>query len=60
LLFQHPYVQKAPAKLRGKVARHLAAKLSMAAKIDFYSKEYKADKLKKDLEEEIKKISKEK
>lgn len=61
LLFQHPYVQKSPSKLRGKVARHLAAKLSMAVKIDFYSKEYKADKLKKDLEEEIKKIlSKEK
>ncbi|MGC8812668.1 MAG: C/D box methylation guide ribonucleoprotein complex aNOP56 subunit, partial [Candidatus Aenigmatarchaeota archaeon] len=56
LLFQHPYVQKAPTKLKGKVARHLAAKLNMAAKIDFYSKEYKADKLKKDLEEEIKKI----
>ncbi|MEM5794366.1 MAG: hypothetical protein QXS48_01005 [Candidatus Aenigmatarchaeota archaeon] len=57
LLFQHPYVQKAPAKLKGKVARHLAAKLSMAVKIDFYSKEYKADKLKKELEEELKKIS---
>jgi nucleolar protein 56 len=56
LIFQHPYVQRAPLKLRGKVARHLAAKLSMAIKIDFYSKEYKAEKLKKDLEEEIKKI----
>lgn len=56
LLFQHPYVQKAPAKLKGKVARHLAAKLSMAIKIDFYSKENRAEILKKDLEEEIKKI----
>ncbi|MCS7105775.1 MAG: C/D box methylation guide ribonucleoprotein complex aNOP56 subunit [Candidatus Aenigmarchaeota archaeon] len=56
LLFQHPYVQKAPLKLRGKVARHLAAKLSMAVRIDFYSKEYKADKLKKEVEEEIRKI----
>jgi len=56
LIFMSPYVQKAPEKYRGKVARALASKLSMAAKIDFYSKEDRSEKLKKELEERIKEI----
>lgn len=56
LIFTHPLIQNAPKKHRGKVARALASKLSMAVKIDYYSKEYKGEKLKKDLEEKIKKI----
>jgi nucleolar protein 56 len=56
LLYNSPYIQKAPEKLKGKVARVLASKLSIAAKMDYYSKEYKADKLKKDLEERVKEI----
>jgi nucleolar protein 56 len=55
LIYNHPFVLNAPEKLKGKVARILASKLSIAAKLDFYSKEYKGDKLKKDLEEKIKK-----
>jgi RNA processing factor Prp31 len=37
-----PLVQKAPKELKDKVARVLAAELSMSTKIDFYSKKYKA------------------
>jgi nucleolar protein 56 len=35
-LFQHPLVHRAPYWQRGKVARALAGKLSIAARVDFY------------------------
>lgn len=56
ILYYHPLVLNAPEKLKGRVARVLASKLSIAAKMDFYSKEYKADKLKKEMDEKIRKI----
>ncbi len=39
LIFNHPLVQKVPKDKRGKAARQLANKLSMAARIDYFSKE---------------------
>lgn len=56
LLFTHQLIQNAPLKKRGKVARILASKLSIAAKIDFYGKKVKSAELKKNLDERIKKI----
>ena len=56
LLFNHQLIQNTPEKFKGRVARVLASKLSIAAKMDYYSKEYKGDKLKKDLEERVKEI----
>lgn len=56
ILFSHSLIQNSPQEHRGKIARTLAAKLSIAAKMDFYSKEYKGDKLKKELEERVKEI----
>jgi len=56
IIFSHPLIQNAPQDKRGKIARLLAAKLSIAAKIDYYSKEYRGDKAKKDLEERVKEI----
>jgi nucleolar protein 56 len=56
IIFAHPLIQNSPEKLKGRVARVLASKLSIAAKIDYYSKEYKADKLKQDLQERVKEI----
>ena len=58
ILFNHPLVQNASSDQKGKIARTLASKISIAAKMDFYSKKYIADELKKDLEERIKKIVK--
>lgn len=58
ILFNHPMIQNASKDQKGKIARTLASKLSIAAKMDFYSKEYKADGLKKDLENRIKEIVK--
>jgi len=56
LLYYHPLVIGAPEKLKGRVARVLSSKLSIAAKMDFYSKEYRADKLKQELDGKVKKI----
>jgi len=58
LLFSHSMIQNAPDKLKGRIARALAAKLSIAAKMDYYSKEYRADKLKQELQERVKEILK--
>ncbi len=56
LIFMHPLIQNAPNDKRGKVARVLSSKFSIAAKMDFYSKEYKGDQLKHDLQERVKEI----
>jgi len=58
VIFLHPYIQKAPKELRGKIARILASKLSMAAKIDFFSGEDRRKELKEDLEKKISEILK--
>jgi nucleolar protein 56 len=38
LIFQHPLVRGSPLSNRGKIARTMAAKLAIAARLDFYSK----------------------
>lgn len=58
ILFTHPYIQKAPANKRGKVARVLASKLSIAVKIDYYGKRDKSKELKQELEARIKEMMK--
>jgi nucleolar protein 56 len=58
IIFQHPYLHRASWWQRGKVARVLAGKLSIAAKIDAYSGEYQADELKYYLEKRIEEIKK--
>ncbi len=57
-LFAHPYIQNAPKELKGKVARLIAAKLSLAAKIDFFSKEDRGEEMRKVLEEQVKRVIK--
>jgi nucleolar protein 56 len=39
IIYNHPLINTAPWWVRGKIARALAAKLSLAARIDFYSGE---------------------
>ncbi len=60
LIFNHQLVQNAPEQLKGKVARIISSKLSIAAKLDYYSKEYKGDKMRKEMEERINGILKSK
>jgi nucleolar protein 56 len=58
LIFQHPLIHRASWWQRGKVARVLAGKLSIAARIDAYSGEYQADELKFTLDKRIEDIKK--
>jgi nucleolar protein 56 len=58
IIFQHPLIHRASWWQRGKVARVLAGKLSIAARIDTYSGEYQADELKYILERRIEDIKK--
>jgi nucleolar protein 56 len=59
IIFQYPEIYKSPKWQRGKIARALAAKLAIAAKVDAYSGRFIGNKLKEDLNkrtEEIKKL----
>ncbi len=51
LIFQHAYVNAAPRGMRGLRARHLAAKLSIAARADAFSGNFIAEQLKRELDE---------
>ena len=54
IIFSHPLIQNAPPEKKGKIARILAAKLSLAAKVDFFSHEDRSEKMKKELQEKVK------
>ncbi|MEM2217414.1 MAG: C/D box methylation guide ribonucleoprotein complex aNOP56 subunit, partial [Thermofilaceae archaeon] len=56
VIFQHPTIHKSPKWQRGKIARALAAKLAIAARIDAFTGEYKADELKEQIEQRIEEI----
>jgi len=58
IIFQHPLVHRAAWWQRGKVARVLAGKLSIACRIDNYSGEYQAEELKYTLEKRVEDIKK--
>lgn len=58
VIFQYPAIYRSPKWQRGKIARALAAKLAIAARIDAFSGEYKADVLKEELEKRIEEIKK--
>jgi len=53
VLHAHELVQKAKPQNKGKVARALADKISIAAKIDFFKGEFIGDKLRKKIEEKF-------
>lgn len=53
LLFGHDLVQKAPEEKKGKVARAVASKISLAIKMDFFSKKDQGKKLREELEKEV-------
>jgi nucleolar protein 56 len=56
IIFQHPLIHEAKRWQRGKVARALAGKLTIAARIDAFSGKYAGDELKVDLEKRIEEI----
>jgi len=56
VIFQYPAISQSPKKVRGKIARALAAKLSIAAKADSETKRFIAPLLKQNLEARIKQV----
>lgn len=57
LIFQHPAINTAPKKLRGKIARALATKIAIAAKADAFTRNMIAPKLKEDFEKRVAQIN---
>lgn len=59
VIFQFPHINRSPRWQRGKIARALAAKLAIAAKVDAFTGRFIGDRLREELMrriEEIKKI----
>jgi nucleolar protein 56 len=56
IIFQHPFIHDSKRWQRGKIARALAGKLSIAARVDAFRGKYVGDELKADLEKRIEEI----
>lgn len=56
VIFQHPWVHRAPYWQRGMIARALASKISIASRADFYSKRFIAQELKEALEKVLEEV----
>jgi nucleolar protein 56 len=54
IIFNHVLLQRAPKPMRGKVARALADKISIASKVDYFKGEFIGDTLYKQVEERAK------
>jgi nucleolar protein 56 len=60
IIYMHPMIQQAPEKSRGRIARILASRFSIAIRMDYYGKEDKSEEMRTDLKERIKQTSTEK
>lgn len=60
VIFQYPEIRRSPKSIRGKIARALAGKLAIAARVDAMSGRYIGDRLEEELEERIESIKEEK
>jgi nucleolar protein 56 len=56
IIFQYPDIHRAPRWQRGKIARALASKLAIAAKVDAFTGRFIGDQLVKSLKERIEEI----
>lgn len=56
VIFQHPYVHRAPYWQRGKIARTMASKISIAVKVDRHGDRFIGNELQKELDARIKDI----
>ena len=54
VIINHPMVTRAKADVKGRAARVVADKISIAAKIDFFKGEFRGDDLRKEVEEKLK------
>jgi nucleolar protein 56 len=56
IIFQHPLIHDAKRWQRGKIARALAGKLTIAARVDAFDGDYAGDELNFDLEKRVEEI----
>jgi nucleolar protein 56 len=56
VIFQYPVIHNSPRWQRGKIARALASKLAIAAKIDAFSGRYEGDQLREQLNKRVEEI----
>lgn len=56
IIYQHPLIQNGKKEKRGKIARLIASKLTLAARLDAYSDKDKGKELRKELEDAVKKL----
>ncbi len=59
IIFQHPFISQSPRVVRGKIARLMAGRLAIAARVDAFGGEFIGDKLYKELREKVNKLRKE-
>ena len=57
IIYQHPLVNRSHASQRGKIARAVASKISIAARLDNFSRNLNPELL-EDLEKKVEKIKK--
>ena len=58
VIFQYPAIHRAPRWQRGKIARALAAKLAIAAKVDLFTGRYVGDRLLEEFQQRVEEIKK--
>ncbi len=58
IIFQHPLIHDAKRWQRGKIARALAGKLSIAARVDAFKGDYAGDDLKANVDKRVEEIKK--
>ena len=56
VIFQHTAIHQSPRWQRGKIARTLAGKLSIASRIDFFGGEFLGEKLRSDVDRKVEEI----
>jgi len=58
LIFQHPFINQSPKVIRGKVARLLASKIAIAARVDAFGGEFVGDKLFEEVQKRVEELRK--
>jgi len=58
IIFQHPFINQSPKVIRGRVARLLAGKIAIAARVDAFGGDFIGDKLLREVEEKVEELRK--
>ncbi len=55
-IFQHPYINQSPRRIRGRIARAMASKIAIAARADAFGGEFLGDKLAEELRKKVEEL----